>query len=51
MSADKLWALNLKTNSVGDMIAHYLHELYKDDREMEKALKKMFEGNPIILWR
>ena len=31
--------------NVGDMIAHYLLELYKNDREMTKALKKMFEGN------
>ncbi len=30
-----------------NMIAHYLLELYKDDKEMAKALKKLFEGNPV----
>lgn len=34
--------------NVGDMIAHYLLELYKADKQMTKALKKMFEANPII---
>lgn len=33
--------------NVGDMIAYYLLELYKNDKEMEKALKKMFEENSI----
>ncbi len=33
--------------NVGDMIAHYLLELYNEDKEMEKALKKMFEANPV----
>lgn len=33
--------------NVGDMMAHYLIELYKTDKQMTKALKKMFEENPI----
>lgn len=33
--------------NVGDMIAYYLLELYKNDKQMTKALKKMFEDNPI----
>lgn len=32
---------------VTDMIANYLLELYKDDKQMTMALKKMFENNPI----
>lgn len=34
--------------SVGDRIAYYLLELYKDDRQMTKALKKMFEMSPAV---
>ncbi|MEF9922908.1 MAG: hypothetical protein RR769_08300 [Anaerovoracaceae bacterium] len=33
--------------NVGDMIAFYLLELYKDDKQMTAALKKMFEVNPL----
>lgn len=33
--------------NVGDMMAHYLLELYKADKQMVSALKKMFEANPI----
>ena len=33
--------------NIGDMIAHYLLELYSDDLEMIKALKKMFEENHV----
>lgn len=33
--------------NVGDMMAHYLLELYKTDKQMVSALKKMFETNPI----
>lgn len=33
--------------NVGDMVAHYLLELYKTDKQMVAALKKMFETNPI----
>ena len=33
--------------NVGDMMAHYLLELYKTDKQMTEALKKMFEANPI----
>lgn len=33
--------------NIGDMIAHYLLELYIDDLEMIKALKKMFEENHV----
>lgn len=31
--------------NIGDLMAHYLFELYKNDKDMEKALKKMFEEN------
>jgi hypothetical protein len=34
--------------NVGDMIVHYLLELYKDDKQMTVALKKMFEENSVI---
>ena len=33
--------------NVGDMIARYLLELYKTDKQMTGALKRMFETNPI----
>ncbi|MEG1010175.1 MAG: hypothetical protein RSF67_10265, partial [Clostridia bacterium] len=33
--------------NVGDMMAHYLIELYKDDKQMTTALKTMFEENPV----
>ena len=33
--------------NVGDIMAHYLLELYKTDKQMTNALKKMFEANPI----
>lgn len=33
--------------NVGDMMVHYLLELYKNDKQMTMALKKMFEGNPV----
>lgn len=33
--------------NVGDMMAHYLLNLYTTDKQMAKALKKMFEANPI----
>ena len=33
--------------NVGDMMANYLLELYKTDKQMTEALKKMFEANPI----
>lgn len=29
--------------NIGDLMAHYLLKLYKNDKEMTKALKKMFE--------
>lgn len=32
---------------VGDMIAHYLLEIYKTDKQMTKAIKKMFEEHTI----
>jgi len=34
--------------NIGDMIAYYLFELYKKDKEMTKALEKMFEGTPMF---
>lgn len=34
--------------NVGNMIAHYLLELYKTDKQMTKALENMFEASPII---
>ena len=34
-------------DDVGDLIAYYLLELYKNDKQMTKALKKMFEENPV----
>lgn len=34
--------------NIGNMIAQYLLELYKTDKQMIKALNKMFEANPII---
>lgn len=33
--------------NIGDMMAHYLLELYKTDKQITKALKKVFESNPI----
>lgn len=33
--------------NLGDIIVHYLLELYKTDKQMIKALEKMFEANPI----
>ena len=33
--------------NVGDMMSHYLFELYKDDKQMNLALKKMFEKNSV----
>ena len=33
--------------NVGDMIARYLLELYKTDKQMTGALKRMFGTNPI----
>ena len=33
--------------NVGDMMAHYLLELYKTDKQMTEDLKKIFESNPI----
>lgn len=33
--------------NIGDMMARYLLELYKTDKQMTEALKKMFEKNPI----
>lgn len=33
--------------NVGDIMAHYLLEIYKDDKQMTMALKKMFEANPV----
>lgn len=33
--------------NIGDIMAHYMLELYKTDEQMTKALKKMFEARPI----
>ena len=33
--------------NIGDIMAHYLLELYKTDKRMTKALEKMFAVNPI----
>lgn len=33
--------------NIGNLVAHYLLELYKNDRQMTKALEKLFEENPV----
>lgn len=45
-----LFLVDIKVKDVkntGNMIANYLLELYKDDKKIIQALKKMFEDNPI----
>ena len=34
--------------NVGNMMAHYLEQLYRADKQMVRALNKMFEESPII---
>lgn len=35
-------------DGIGDMIAHYLLEFYKDDNQATLALRNMFEASPMI---
>lgn len=38
----------VNTDDIGNIIAHYLLELYKTDKRMKKALKRMFKKNPLV---